>query len=335
MKFIKLYRHVNNIVETFRFFALLLLFGSLVLSCNLVDFESHQVIVTTTAVSNIQNNLANAGGKVEFSGRIHVREKGLCWSKSPIPNINSSRSFEGEGNGEFVSLITGLETQTAYFVRAYALTNKGLFYGEVQPFVTIGDEFITDIDGNHYTIINIGEQVWMSKNLQTTRLKDGTALDYPGTNINGWFTNYTGAYAYYRNNDNHQKDTFGALYNWHAVETSLLCPEGWRVPTNADWEQLFNFLGGTVNASTRLKSVLFWQESEYPGTNVVGFNALPAGYRSFDGIFSTLGRTAYFWSSDEVHEHEAWGRGLYHDVLNVYKVNYMKRSGMSVRCLME
>lgn len=89
---------------------------------------------------------------------------------------------------------------------------------------------INDIDGNRYRTIQIGEQTWMAKNLKTTTYKDGTPIELV-TNNNNWSEDSIGAYCWY-NNDEEIGNIYGALYNYYAVETNKICPDGWHVPTN-------------------------------------------------------------------------------------------------------
>jgi len=101
---------------------------------------------------------------------------------------------------------------------------------------------VTDIDGNVYRTVQIGNQVWMAENLKTTKYPDGTSISYPGADNTAWQNNTTGAYAWY-NNDISWKDSYGALYNWHAVNSDKgLCPPGWHVPSDAEWTQLVDYV---------------------------------------------------------------------------------------------
>ena len=133
---------------------------------------------------------------------------------------------------------------------------------------------ITDIDGNSYRTVIIGEQEWMGENLKVTRFNDGKEIPYV-PEMDEW-TRVTGpAYSWY-DNDISNKDTYGALYNWFAVSSGKLCPAGWRIPDDSDWEVLTDFLGGLSVAGGKLKETgtSHWTLPNSGATNETGFSAL-------------------------------------------------------------
>ncbi|MGB6269339.1 MAG: fibrobacter succinogenes major paralogous domain-containing protein [Olleya sp.] len=156
-------------------------------------------------------------------------------------------------------------------------------------------ETVTDADGNEYNTIRMGDQIWMLENLKTTTYNDGTPITFYQFDIHGnnWaatggqFTN-TGFYQWADTSDLSNIvdeelafDAYGAMYNHFAIESGKLAPEGWRIPTEADFIELENFLandGNTGNEATVLKSETGWNDSSENGTNAYGFNALPNGY---------------------------------------------------------
>ncbi|MBN1199917.1 MAG: T9SS type A sorting domain-containing protein, partial [Bacteroidales bacterium] len=144
----------------------------------------------------------------------------------------------------------------------------------------------TDGDGNHYPTVTIGTQVWMASNLMTTRYTDGGLIEYPGTDNAAWQNNTTGAYAWY-NNMITFKETYGALYNWYAVDTSILCPAGWHVPSDEEWTLLTDFLGNTDVAGGKMKEtgLTHWTNPNLDATNESGFTGLPGGNRNGDGSY--------------------------------------------------
>ncbi len=157
-----------------------------------------------------------------------------------------------------------------------------------------GPETVTDIDGNVYQTVQIGDQTWMVENLKVTSLNDGTALP-EWTFGDTWYHPTTvGAQFQWAStfdlNNLHDEDLpvdfYGAIYNEHALNSGRLAPEGWRIPTPADWEQLEAFLaanGHAGNEATALKSDFGWVESSGNGTDAVGFRALPNGYAASGG----------------------------------------------------
>ena len=212
-----------------------------------------------------------------------------------------------------------------------------------------GMSAVTDIDGNTYNTVKIGDQCWMKENLKTTTYQNGTPIQNV-TDANAWSNDTTGAYVWY-NNDISWKGPYGALYNWCAtVDTSELCPMGWHVPTNDEWTALTEFIGGTNSPhGNELKSCRQvnspqggncntnehprWDESSENGTDNYGFSGLPGGNRSIDGVFYSIGSFGFWWSSTEGSSYYAWYRYLYYPDGNVGVYNYYKQNGFSIRCL--
>jgi uncharacterized protein (TIGR02145 family) len=195
-------------------------------------------------------------------------------------------------------------------------------------------EGVTDIDGNSYGSVIIGNQEWMFGNLKTTTYNDGT--DIPTfTDKNDWSELSIGAYVWYENNFEEYGTYYGVLYNWYAVNTLKLCPAGWRVPTTEDWTILSDYLGGVNVTGGKLKSGKGWNENGN-GTDDYGFNALPAGQRRGDnGNFIDNGLYAYWWSSSVNSGFNPIGRwipygdnGIGGDI-----VGGDKRQGFSIRCI--
>ena len=129
-------------------------------------------------------------------------------------------------------------------------------------------------NGYTYKTVKIGNQWWLAENLRTTQYNDGTNIPNI-TNATQWETTQSGAYCTY-DNDNQNIAKYGCLYNYYAVETGKLAPEGWRVATTDDYEALIAFCGGADAASKKLSSKTNWS-----GTDDYGFSAIPAGSRTF------------------------------------------------------
>jgi uncharacterized protein (TIGR02145 family) len=190
---------------------------------------------------------------------------------------------------------------------------------------------VTDMDGNVYKTVKIGNQVWMAENLKTTRYNDGTPIPYVSDNYE-WRNLTTGAYCYYKN-DYSNNAIYGKLYNWYAVNTGKLAPKGWHVPTDTEWQTLVDYLGGEDAAGGKMKSTSFWESPNKGASNSSGFTALPAGYRLYNGTFYGIGKYGSFWSSTESDTNDAWYRSLNYDSSNAYRNNFYKDSGFSVRCV--
>jgi len=198
------------------------------------------------------------------------------------------------------------------------------------PTVTTGT--VTDIDGNTYKTIKIGTQTWMVENLRTTKYNDGTAIPNV-TDKDQWTKLTTGAYCWYDNNTAN-KNKYGALYNWYAVDTKKLAPKGWHVPTDAEWTTLINYLGGESTAGGKMKATTGWNSPNTGASNSSGFSAFPSGNRNaYDGTFNGAGNYGYWWSSTANGSSGAWYRYLYYNDAKAYRKYKSRSLGFAVRCL--
>jgi uncharacterized protein (TIGR02145 family) len=198
-------------------------------------------------------------------------------------------------------------------------------------------ETVTDIDGNIYHTVIIGNQVWLAENLKAVKYNDGISIPLV-TDNNEWKNLSVPGYCWY-NNDITNKDTYGALYNWYTVHTDKLCPSGWHLPSDDEWTTLTDFLGGESIAGGKLKEtgMLHWLAPNTGATNESGFTALPGGYRGAQGICYFIGYWGNFWTSTSPFESVAYYRVMASDSQKVDngKNNAVQRLiGHSVRCLM-
>ena len=196
---------------------------------------------------------------------------------------------------------------------------------------------VTDIDGNVYHTITIGNQVWMVENLKTTRYNDGTAITLISDSAVWVNLVYTGTpgYCWYKNDAVKYKSTYGAIYNWYAVNTGKLAPAGWRIPTDADWTTLATFLGGDSLAGNKLKEqgTYHWAPLNIGADNSSGFSALPGGVRLYDASFNGISQVGYWWSVTASDSGSAWTRELNCSNSKMNRENYGKTLGCYVRCI--
>lgn len=201
---------------------------------------------------------------------------------------------------------------------------------------------VTDIDGNAYKTIKIGNQWWTAENLRVSRYNNGDAIENLIT-IEAWsdstvVDSMIGAWAYYENSVAYNKP-YGKLYNWYAVgDPRGLCPAGWHVPTNDEWAILTNFLGN--DAGGKMKSITGWVDPNIGATNESGWSGLPGGIRSHTGVFSRFGLNGYWWTSTEEWRPEyddSWYVGIHRRLdygnTDVLWGRFSKPSGFSVRCV--
>lgn len=301
--------------------------------------------LSTGAVSAITDVSATVGGNVTAANGGAIEERGLCWSTSENPTVDDESVVAalGEGTGEFSANLTGLGMGTTYYVRAYAENSAGTSYGEAVTFNTL----LRDGDDNLYEVVRIGSALWMAENLATTTFNNGTPIPTVATGTL-WATLAGPGYCWYDDNQAINKPLYGALYNWFAANTANLCPEGWQVPTDAQYRDLEMALGMSQtdaelrgwrgdDEGTQMKSTTLW--STVNGTNSSGFNAFPGGYRYYeDGTFQHVGNIAYFWTSSNDTGDRAMMRQLGLDAsdvdhTNINRQNAMKTAGKSVRCV--
>lgn len=293
--------------------------------------------VITTAISEITSSTATGGGNVTDDGRAPILARGVCWGTTPAPTISNSKTSDGYTTGAYKSSLTSLTSGTIYFVRAYATNIAGTSYGNEISFTTTSTSDITptDVDGNTYSTVIIGTQTWMKENLKTTKFNDGAAM-LPVTDYSAWLGLTTPAYCWYNNDASTYKDTYGALYNWYAVNTGKLCPVGWHVPNINEITTLIEYLGGENVAGGKLKEMgtIHWHNPNTGATNSSGFAALPGGYRTSTSLtpFDAVGYTGYWWSSSP-SAGKAWYYVLFSSDATATKNDSRTESGFSVRCV--
>jgi len=293
--------------------------------------------VITLAVAEASKFKVLCGGHVSDDGGKPVTEKGVLIGKTDNPSVDGERIPMGDGAGLFKQWIEDLASGTVYYFCAYAVNEIGTAYGAVKDIKT--QDTITDIDGNIYAVVEIGDQTWMAENLKTSKYRNGNPIpNVPDTQE--WFDMTSGAYCYF-NNDQSNSLVYGKLYNWFALmDERGICPEGWEPPNIDDWMELIQFAGGMEVAGLNLKhkGFDFWEESSgfiaFPGgKDSFGFAALPGGYRT-PNIFHGIKQFCAFWTSTEQHDGHMPNYILMNSGMNRAFVNMMfKSKGSSVRCI--
>lgn len=317
--------------------------------------------ISTIGITRISFTSVTCGGNVSFEGISPVTACGVCWSTSTNPTINDNHTIDSSGQGSFTSHITGLQPIIHYYVRAYATNSAGTVYGNEIEFNTSdgfpcpNDTSLTDIDGNIYNTVQLGSQCWMRENLRTTHYNNGTEIPL--------YNNYGNtACRYYPYGNESNVHIYGYLYNWYATMCGSpssntnpsgvqgICPNGWHVPSDAEWTQLTNyvssqsqylcggdssFIGKALAADTEN-----WSSSNTTcavgnmpsNNNATGFSALPAGDRTETGFYG-LGGFATFWTTTEYSSGRAYERDIPYYQAIVRRQNFEKYRGQSVRCL--
>ena len=279
-----------------------------------------------------------------------------------MPTYNDSHTDEGSDEGMFCSTLTGLAPSTTYFVREYALSSTDTVYSGAFTFTTLaspnvndgqpcqGTPTLTDIDGNVYNTVQIGQQCWMKENLRTTKYPNNTPI------MHGNSYSTTDSYWYYPNNSSSNKPTYGLLYTWPAVMNGAstsntnpsgvpgICPDGWHIPSDAEWNQLLDYAQGiwawqcTGGSSGKsLASTIGWENSDnacalgnHPEiNNASGFGATPSG-EYYSGGFSSFGRISEYWTSSSLQHNVGFQYNQHFVILHTSGGNLGR--AYSVRC---
>jgi len=288
--------------------------------------------VTTKDINNAGTFVISSGGIINSGGSI--LSAGVCWSTSPNPTIADNKTEDQLIYSDFYSDLYGLSPGEMYYIRAYATNIAGVGYGN-EFMITMPIATVYDPDGNPYSSIDVGSQRWLTENLKTTKYANGDDI----TNLtvfDDWANATTGAWSYYENEPLYNVP-YGKLYNWFAATDSRnVCPSGWHVPTESEWSTLISFLGGNEVAGNELKEtgIAHWQPNNDFATNSSGFTALPGGARSpFFGISYPIPSLGLFWSTTPVDSQNAIGYFLFDAYQSINEQEYVKQTGLSVRCV--
>lgn len=212
--------------------------------------------------------------------------------------------------------------------------------------VQVGHDLVDVRNGRAYRTVTIGEQQWMAEDLAATMFGDGVPIPLV-TGRDAWAALSTPAYSWYDESDGRDRDRYGLLYNWYAVDTGRLCPAAWHVPTDADWTRLETTLGLSLDevsregirgagVGARLKEagLAHWQPPNAGATNGSGFSGRPGGHRNWaSGEVVDRGLFGTWWSTTEASGERAWRRTLATTDDSVRRFSSHKRDGFAVRCV--
>ena len=333
-----------------------------------IEFEPTDILyITTDSVQQMQEDNYMLSGSILNIGTEEILEHGFSWSdtRTPITDASTNQLGIRDSIGSFSSIISGLKLRTTYLIRSYAVTPSGTEYGNDEFFRTpppVIDSIVKDYDGNIYKVVVIGIQGWMAENLRTTHYADGTAIPQV-ENDSAWddLDEMDRAYSWYDNDPSNAH--YGAYYSWAAAMNGEgshnanpsgvqgVCPDGWHIPSDDEWNQMqihlgmypndsdnVGFVGTRQSIGNKMKGIgiPFWENLVDQGQyNESGFTALPCGQRSNTGLFCNVETYAYFWSASEYDKAEAWYRNLQYGHRGVLRVHIAKDYGFSIRCVMD
>ena len=235
------------------------------------------------------------------------------------------------------------------------LTGKSGIYKTVRMLFPVQSQTVTfnfincsDADSNHYTVVQIGSQLWMQENLKTTKYRDGSNIANV-TDSATWGSLTTGAWCNYHNLPA-EGEYYGRLYNFFAVaDNRNICPLGWHVPSHSEWNIMTKFLDNTVDTMALGGTGKFigrilkegcntrWAYMDSTsGLNSAGFTALCSNFRNASGAWSLAPDNNHddsFWTATSYNTNSAWYRSLRWCYGDIYSLFPMKRAGQSVRCV--
>lgn len=296
---------------------------------NQITFKTLALLptLTTTNLSVLTYTTANSGGNISNDGGAPITVRGVCWSNNQNPTTADSKTIDGSGIGIFTSSITGLLSNTIYYLRAYATNIQGTAYGDQIIFSIKSDvdaTTVTDIDGNIYKTVKIGTQTWMAEDLKVKHYQNGDAISYPITN-DEWVNIKEGAYT---------KSVAKIQYNWRCIiDKRNISPLGWHIPTFYEWDALFQYLGGQSVAGGKMKQAgtETWFPPNTGASNTSGFNAIPTARRSGDGSLNDIGESAWWWGLDST-PHAIRVNNISQSVLFHVSFDSMN-TGICIRCV--
>jgi uncharacterized protein (TIGR02145 family) len=320
-----------------------------VLTGNLAQIQSSPLIINATFIvyptiltspaSIITSNSAMLNGEILNDAGNEIVAKGFYYGLDPNEVLNWDVIYSDSPSNIFSAEATSLNYDTIYYFQAFVITGDSIYLGDTLEFITTSlcPSTIVDIDGNEYQIVQIDDQCWTKENLRTSKFADGSFI----TNIldhEEWYTATTPGWCNYGNilaNDS----VYGKLYNWFTVaDPRNLCPFGWHVPTNDEWNSLSAFLGGWSSAGGKMKANYSWNNPNIGATNESGFTALGGGNRktytnSNGDTFDFIGFYGSWWSSTEAQPTVSFYRNIVNTDDNLLPTSGDQKNGLSVRCI--
>lgn len=294
-----------------------------------------------------------------------IDKVGFVWNTSTDASIGDEDAFSISSEDvveDFYETLSDLTPGNTYYFKAFAQSGNDVFYSDEQSFTTIdADGFmgtVEDVDGNIYATKVIGGREWMLENLRTKHFCDSSAIPSEIA-TEEWGTLTTAALGWYDydkiegfESDAEILETYGALYNWYAVnDERQLCPTGWHVPSDEEWRLFEVSLGmseaqsldidyrGTdegamikITATAPRDAHPRW-DSGNKSNNSTGFSVIPGGARYESGNYGYKGFFGYLWTASEVATNDAWGRILIFSETSIGRDIVDKNMGMNIRCI--
>jgi uncharacterized protein (TIGR02145 family) len=248
-------------------------------------------------------------------------------------NVRVSNSGDSLFIGDQFSIVPGVSAANPISMSNYGsvlLPGNTTCQSEFISVTSCGGQDSLLYYDRYYNLVEIGGQCWFAENLATDKYKNGDAIPN-GLNSSEWQSTISGAYALYA--DNPANDIiYGKLYNWNAViDDRGVCPTGWHVPTQCDWNYLSFSLGGDNISGGRLKSPYLWINNQ--GSFDSNFLQLPNGFKNYFGANNFLGSASYTWSATSINTTNASGVYISANSTSFSNDVNDKKNGQAIRCL--
>lgn len=322
--------------------------GGLNIGCYIVNIHTNYNVYSTQIIST-NSMLSQPYIKLQSA-----LTKEIVMLKSDLKStLNDGDTIQMSYNNSELLLFTANSDTGKSRVTLVPESNKTVYFD-------FSSSSLRDIDGNVYSTVEIGDQVWMTENMKVTHYADGSEIPLI-ENDSEWdkLSATAKAYCWY-NNDRTNIEDYGALYTWAAVMNGVssisnlsdkaqgVCPSGWHLPSDHDWKVLEMHLGMPNNelnldfgrgtdegGKLKEKGTIHWNSPNTGATNETGFTALAGGLRFNNGQFGSMGRNAEFWTATEypIDDTEAWDRYLAWDYPGIGRYQRHKKDGLSVRCI--
>lgn len=344
---------MKNLISIFLLFTLL---STVFVACDKDDSQPSPPVISIVAITDMTYQTVTVNWNVSLDSSDEIIENGICWGDNSNPTIENNKIKSSEKSGEQNLKIEDLENNEEIFIRAYSKTKYETTYSEELSFTLwLGapGEPITDIDGNVYKTVKIGNQVWMQENLQVKHYNNGDEIPLVTLNEDQkWVNAKSGMYCKYEDNDNFG-NYYGFLYNSYAVtDQRKIAPEGYNVASRKDWDKLNHYLGPDKFPYYMLMEFVYiaWDynkpyDPEYHlrFKNLSNFGGLPGGWRFFDDenpnkatTYSKLITKATWWNKSgqaaqevsRIFEYRIYKRNQSLSIPNIRET-----TGLSIRCI--
>lgn len=349
----RIYFHPNPMTESSRMQFYLAEAGET--EIRIYDFSSRKIIERTSDLVKGWHNYIIEGaekgiylvsissGKKFHSGKLislgsHNNDINIIYEN----NLPVKEKDEGDKGGT-AEVVMQYNTGERLLIKGISGTNSTILTDIPTSSKIIIFNFVPciDGDGNSYPVFQAGSEkseadnqtvrIWMAENLRTTKFNDGKSIPEPKEDF-AWIQNWGEAFCWY-NNDIGNKNIYGGLYNWYAVDSKKLCPAGWHVPTNLEWSELIYTFGGFPNGFSFKETGTSHWPNPNDGTNESGFTGLPGGCRYKDSGFFSLGYQGFWFGSDDGGVSGSPVFNLTYNYPDVNMLIFDKKCAFSIRCI--